>query len=97
MSIRQWSTTGELVLNWKDSGNQVMEEISEDTEMTALNAGQATEYIKTKNKMANCKQCGAGVGCGCHLTPEGLCASCAQKKRIQSLPPQPKPPLPPQK
>lgn len=25
--------------------------------------------------MANCKRCGAGVGCGCQLT-NGMCASC---------------------
>lgn len=42
--------------------------------------------------MAACKQCGAQVGCGCHLNAEGLCGTCAQKKRIASLP---KPVTPP--
>lgn len=45
--------------------------------------------------MANCAKCGTNVGCGCHLNKEGLCASCAQKKRQEILP---KPPtIPPKK
>ena len=31
--------------------------------------------------MAQCIKCKKSVGCGCNLNKEGLCATCAQKKR----------------
>ncbi len=30
--------------------------------------------------MANCKKCGASVGCGCQLV-NGMCASCASASK----------------
>ena len=33
------------------------------------------------NNMAQCIKCKKSVGCGCNLNKEGLCATCAQKKR----------------
>lgn len=33
--------------------------------------------------MAACKKCNKAVGCGCNLSKDGLCATCAQEKRKQ--------------
>lgn len=31
--------------------------------------------------MAACVSCGKAVGCGCNLNKDGLCATCADKKK----------------
>lgn len=36
--------------------------------------------------MANCRNCKKGVGCGCNLNKEGLCATCAKAKAQQPIP-----------
>lgn len=44
--------------------------------------------------MASCRKCGKGVGCGCNLNKEGLCAECAHGVKTSVVTPTTEQPQP---